>query len=51
MLTPHKRSIGFVRKGKALVFSTPGEETLREKTVQKILEAGRAERNSRNVEV
>jgi hypothetical protein len=49
-LTPNKESAGFVRKGKALVFSTPGEETLSEKTAQGILESGRAERDSRNVE-
>jgi AbrB family looped-hinge helix DNA binding protein len=49
-LTPNKESTGFVRKGKALVFSTPGEETLSEKTAQEILESGRGERDSRVVE-
>ncbi len=50
MLTPNKESTGFVRKGKALVFSTAGDETLNEETVQEILEAGRAERDGRIVE-
>ncbi len=49
-LTPNKESAGFVRKGKALVFSTPGEETLSEETVQEILDSGREERHSRIVE-
>src|SRR5277367_1225858 len=49
-LTPNKESTGFVRKGKALVFSTAGEETLSEEAVNEILESGRAERDSRNVE-
>jgi AbrB family looped-hinge helix DNA binding protein len=48
-LTPNKESTGFVRKGKALVFSTVGGETLSEETVQKVLESGRAERDARNV--
>ncbi|HEV7925540.1 MAG TPA: AbrB/MazE/SpoVT family DNA-binding domain-containing protein [Verrucomicrobiae bacterium] len=49
-LTPNKESTGFVRKGKALVFSTAGEATLNEETVNEILESGRAERDARNVE-
>jgi AbrB family looped-hinge helix DNA binding protein len=49
-LTPNKEATGFVRKGKALVFSTAGNETLSEETVQEILESGRAERDSRNLE-
>jgi AbrB family looped-hinge helix DNA binding protein len=49
-LTPNKESTGFVRKGKALVFSTAGNEILSEETVQKILESGRAERDSRSIE-
>jgi AbrB family looped-hinge helix DNA binding protein len=49
-LTPNKESTGFVRKGKALVFSTAGEATLSEETVNEILESGRGERDSRNVE-
>src|SRR5437016_4036362 len=36
-LTPTKETTGFVRKGKALVFSTTGKEILSEKTVNDIL--------------
>jgi AbrB family looped-hinge helix DNA binding protein len=49
-LTPNKKSAGFVRKGKALVFSTADAETLSEETVQEVLESGRAERDSRIIE-
>jgi AbrB family looped-hinge helix DNA binding protein len=49
-LTPNKERTGFVRKGKALVFSTVGGETLSVETAQEILEAGRSERDSHNVE-
>jgi AbrB family looped-hinge helix DNA binding protein len=42
-LKPNKERTGFVRKGKALVFSTAGNETLSEKTVHEILESGRVE--------
>jgi AbrB family looped-hinge helix DNA binding protein len=49
-LTPSRESTGFIRKGNALVFSTRGDETISEKTVQEILESGRAERDSRNFE-
>jgi AbrB family looped-hinge helix DNA binding protein len=49
-LTPNKESTGFVRKGKALVFSTTGEETLSEDTIKEILDSGRAERDARNLE-
>lgn len=45
-LTVNKESTGFVRKGKALVFSTPGQESLSEESVRQILESGRAERDS-----
>jgi AbrB family looped-hinge helix DNA binding protein len=41
-LTPNKASAGFVRKGKALVFSTPGEERISEETAREILESIRA---------
>jgi AbrB family looped-hinge helix DNA binding protein len=50
-LTPNKERTGFVRKAKALVFSTAGNETLSEETVHEILESGRAEHDSRSVEV
>ena len=49
-LTPNKEITGFVRKGKALVFSTAGDERLREETARKILDSGRAERDARNIE-
>jgi AbrB family looped-hinge helix DNA binding protein len=49
-LTPNKERTGFVRKGKALVFSTLSNETLSEEVAQEILESGRAERDSRIVE-
>src|SRR5271157_2030879 len=49
-LTPNKERTGFVRKGKALVFSTAGNETLSEETVHEILESGRAKHDSRSVE-
>jgi hypothetical protein len=49
-LTPNKEITGFVRKGKALVFSTTGDETLSAETAQEILESGRSERDSRIVE-
>jgi len=45
-LTPNKEESGFVRKGKALVFSSPGEELLNHETVRRILEAERAERET-----
>jgi len=45
-LTPNKERTGFVRKGKALVFSTAGNEMLSEETVQDILESGRTEHDS-----
>ena len=44
-LTPNKEATGFVRNGHALVFATTGEETLREETVQGILDEARAERH------
>jgi len=49
-LTPNKERTGFMRKGKALVFSTASNETLKEETVQQILESGRAERDSQSIE-
>ena len=49
-LTPNKAKTGFVRKGKALIFSTGGGETLSHETVEDILEAGRAERDLHNLE-
>ena len=43
-LTPSKQESGFVRKGKALVFSSPGDETLNHETLERILEEERAGR-------
>lgn len=42
-LRPNKESTGFVRKGKALVFSTVGDAVLSGEIVQETLESGRAE--------
>jgi AbrB family looped-hinge helix DNA binding protein len=41
-LTPTKTSSGFVRKGKALVFSTSGDELLHNEQVVDVLEEARA---------
>jgi len=49
-LTPNKEIAGFIRKGKAIVFSTVGNATLSQETAQEILESGRAERDARNAE-
>jgi AbrB family looped-hinge helix DNA binding protein len=45
-LTPNKEESGFIRKGKALVFSSSGDETLNHETLQRILEEERAEREA-----
>ena len=47
-LTPNKQTVGFVRKGRALVFSTTGQETLSRKTVSRIVEENRGERNEQS---
>lgn len=47
-LTPNKEATGLVRKGKALVFSTGGDETLSEEAVSSLLNEGRQERDVRN---
>ena len=49
-LTPNKERTGFVRKAKALVFSTAGDETLSEETAREVLEAARVERDGGIVE-
>jgi AbrB family looped-hinge helix DNA binding protein len=36
-LTPHKQSAGFVRRGKALVFSTSGDEVLSQDMANAVL--------------
>ena len=45
-LTPNKDAGGFVREGKALVFSTGRDEILKHETVRSILDEGRKERES-----
>jgi AbrB family looped-hinge helix DNA binding protein len=45
-LTPGKATAGFVRSGKALVFSASGAGSLSHETVQEALEAGREERHA-----
>lgn len=49
MLTPGKSKAGFVRSGRALVFSAEGAEAISQETVQEALEAGRDERHVRVV--
>jgi AbrB family looped-hinge helix DNA binding protein len=44
-LTPTSEKPGFVRKGKSLVFVTPGNETLTKEVVDDILNTIRAERD------
>ena len=48
-LTPNKESAGFVRKGKALVFSTTGGETVTQEEVAGVLEEARAERDEQSL--
>lgn len=48
-LAPRKAKAGFVRKGKALVFSTQSGATLDHATVNAVLEACREESGSRAV--
>jgi len=47
-LTPNKETLGFVRKGQALVFSTGGQQTLSQETVRRIVEASRDERHGQS---
>ena len=49
-LTPSKETTGFVRRGKALVFSTAGDEVLTVETVQNLLEREREEPSRRAAE-
>ena len=46
-LTPNKEVTGLVRKGKALIFSTAGDEGLSAETVEGLLEGERGGRHSR----
>ena len=47
-LTPNQDTVGFVRKGQALVFSTAGEDTLSQETVSRIVEESRDERHEQS---
>ncbi len=46
-LSPNKEITGFVRKGKALVFSTAGEAVLNSEIVEELLRQERTEHHSR----
>jgi AbrB family looped-hinge helix DNA binding protein len=46
-LTPNQEITGFVRKGKALVFSTAGEAVISAGTVEELLEGERDEHRRR----
>jgi AbrB family looped-hinge helix DNA binding protein len=48
-LTPNKQASGFIRKGKALVFTTGGGGSLSRETVNRILEETRDERDEKNL--
>jgi AbrB family looped-hinge helix DNA binding protein len=48
-LTPSKETTGFVRKGKALVFATAGNESLSQEEANRNLEETRGERDERNL--
>jgi AbrB family looped-hinge helix DNA binding protein len=46
-LTPNREMTGLVRKGKALVFSSIGDETVTAEAVNRVLEEAREERHKR----
>jgi AbrB family looped-hinge helix DNA binding protein len=46
-LTPSKEETGFIRKGRALVFATAGDETLSQATADLLLKESRDERDDR----
>jgi len=48
ILTPNRETVGLVRKGQALVFSTGGEGTLGQETVRRIVEESRDERHEQS---
>lgn len=48
MLTPNNETTGFVRKGKALVFSSIGNQALTQETVAETARSERAEHRRRN---
>jgi hypothetical protein len=45
---PKTKASGFIRKGKALIFTAGGNKTLSQKTVNRILEEIRVERDERH---
>jgi AbrB family looped-hinge helix DNA binding protein len=49
-LTPEKESAGFIRKGKALVLSTPGSAVLSTDAVNELLESCREEVTIRGIQ-
>ena len=49
-LTPNTQASGFVRRGKALVFSAAGKEAVTNETIGKILNAGREDRETLGAE-
>jgi AbrB family looped-hinge helix DNA binding protein len=49
-LTPERETAGFIRKGKALVLSTPGSATLSAEKVNELLELCRGEPMVRGTE-
>src|ERR1043165_4126897 len=48
-LTPHRAKAGFVRKGKALVFTSPGSATMTVEQVNEVLESSRDESLQRSI--
>ena len=50
ILTPNREATGFIRKGKALVFSAADERTLSQETVNEILEQSRIEYHEPSLE-
>ncbi len=48
-LTPHRETVGFVRKGYALVFSSAGEDQLGQENVNGLLGEIQAERHERSL--
>jgi AbrB family looped-hinge helix DNA binding protein len=48
-LTPNRETAGFIRKGKALVFTTAGDASLSQEAARRILEETRDERAGNNL--
>jgi AbrB family looped-hinge helix DNA binding protein len=46
-LTPNKETAGFVRKGKALIFTTGGEQSLKQETANRALDESREDRHEK----